>query len=512
MNGKIRFWLPSIADIIFLCPFLLLSLVSGNNLLNDADTGHHIRTGEYIIKNLTVPKYDIFSHIEPPLPWVAHEWLSEVVMALVHQFSGLTGVVVFFSFWIGAVYFLLFRFARSLRFDLLPAVAIVMLATASSQLHWLARPHIFSLVLTVVWYGLLNNYQYQDKDRLYVLPLLMLLWVNLHGAFIIGFALLGVYFIGNLAALISQDEAGRNTAGEKCKKLALVTVVSLLFSLVNPRGYSILLFPFTTLSNRFLLDNIIEYLPPNFHDPLPYKYLLLLTLGVVTASRKRLDAVEFILLLLFTYMSLYATRNIPLFAIIVTPIVLRHFQAMLYKSESKSAKMFREQSKNLEFTDAVAKGHLWPIFAIAGVCALGASGAITFTFDPAKKPVAAVEFLKREKLMGRMFSDDEFGDYVIYAAWPEYRVAFDGRFDMYGEIWVKQYLAVLRLQPGWENVIEKNNFAWIFCGAETPLSVVLMENQNWHVVYTDKVAQIFVKNIPMNRLLIDKYLNAKTQS
>src|SRR5712692_5193847 len=230
MNGKIRFWLPSIADVFFLCPFLLLSLASGNNLLNDADTGFHIRAGEYIIKTFTVPQYDIFSNVTPPLPWVAHEWLSEVVMAFVHQFSGLTGVVIFFSFWIGAVYFLLFKFAQSLKFDLILAAAIVLLATASSSLHWLARPHIFSLVLTVVWYGVLNNYQYREKDCLYLLPFLMLLWVNLHGAFILGFVLLGVYFAGNLTALLRGEELKRNAAREKCKKLVIVTGVSLLFS------------------------------------------------------------------------------------------------------------------------------------------------------------------------------------------------------------------------------------------------------------------------------------------
>ena len=90
MRGKIRlFLLPSLADIFFLCPFLILSLSSGNNLLNDLGTGFHIRAGEYIIHNFKIPKYDIFSFIAPPLPWVAHEWLSEVIMAVVHHISGL---------------------------------------------------------------------------------------------------------------------------------------------------------------------------------------------------------------------------------------------------------------------------------------------------------------------------------------------------------------------------------------------------------------------------------------
>src|SRR5438132_1852136 len=237
MKSKTRFWLPSFADLFFLYPFLFLSLSGGNDLLNDADTGYHIRTGDYIITNFSVPQYDIFSYITPPLPWIAHEWLSEVVMALVHRFSGFTGTVIFFSFLIGVVYFLLFKLFQSLHCNFVIAVFLVLLATVSSALHWLARPHIFSLVLTVVWYGILNTYQYTGKDRLYLLPFLMLLWVNLHAGFILGFVLLGVYLTGNITAIVFSDEANRNRAQETCKKLAIFTAVCLIVSLANPRGY-----------------------------------------------------------------------------------------------------------------------------------------------------------------------------------------------------------------------------------------------------------------------------------
>jgi hypothetical protein len=94
MNEQIRFYLPSFADIIFVCLFLTLVFSGGHNLLNDGDTGWHIRAGEYIIDNVHVPRHDMFSHISPSLPWFAHEWLSEVIMARVHGLSGLTGVVI----------------------------------------------------------------------------------------------------------------------------------------------------------------------------------------------------------------------------------------------------------------------------------------------------------------------------------------------------------------------------------------------------------------------------------
>src|SRR5437870_12269285 len=133
ING--RFWLPSFADTFFCCVFLRLTLSSDSWLLGDADTGFHVRTGEYILTNFTIPTHDIFSYITPPLPWIAHEWLSEVIMALVHKFTGLTGLVIFFSLLIGLTYFVLFRFAQSLKCDFLITALIVLLATASSSIH-----------------------------------------------------------------------------------------------------------------------------------------------------------------------------------------------------------------------------------------------------------------------------------------------------------------------------------------------------------------------------------------
>ena len=94
VTGALR---PSIADAIFLALFLYICLFVGQGLLIDADTGHHIRAGEYILNTHSVPKADIFSFITPPLPWTNHGWLSEVIMALVHRKFGLTGIVIFFA-------------------------------------------------------------------------------------------------------------------------------------------------------------------------------------------------------------------------------------------------------------------------------------------------------------------------------------------------------------------------------------------------------------------------------
>ena len=504
-----RFFLPSIAGSLFLGLFLTLSLFTGRALLRDADTGYHIRAGDFILETFSVPREDIFSFLSPPPPWTAHEWLSEIIMALVHKVSGLTGLVIFFSFVIAIVYYLQFKALRRLKTNIVLDLLIILLVVAASQLHWLARPHIFSLLIFVIWYYLLDRYQYEDKNYLYVLPPIMLLWVNLHGGFIVGFILVGIYLIGNLVEMIISQGTQRQGWKEKSVALSVTIVACLFVSLINPYGYDILLFPFRLISDKFIMDSVLEFKSPNFHEFMPFRYLLFLTIAILAVSKTRLNIIELLLLLLFTHMALYSARYITIFAIIAAPILVKQAESILSTISGSMSDSFKKRANNIAVIDASARGNIWPIAGVVATCIFAANGTIGYQFDEGKKPVAAVEFVKREDLKGNMFNNDEFGDYMIYAAWPKYKVFIDGRSDMYGAGRIKEYFKVARMQPGWEKVIEKYNINWILYNADSPLSAFLAERKDWRLIYADKVATIFVKHISANQPLINKFPNVK---
>jgi hypothetical protein len=505
------FLIPSLADIMFVSLFLLLSFFINKGLLNDCDTGYHIRAGEYIIDTLSIPKHDIFSFISPPLPWTAHEWLSEVIMAAIHRAAGLTGIVIFFSFMISLVYYLMFRIIRAYNGNILAASFITLLVLVTSQMHWLARPHIFSLVLMVVWYCLLDKYQYQHEDYLYLLAPMMLLWVNLHGGFLAGFILIGIYLVGNFVMFITSEDSKRDLHREKARKLGLLTVVCLLVCLINPYTYHILLFPFKLTSNKFLMDHVSEFLSPNFHiaSIIFFEFFMLLALTLFALSRIRLNIIEITMVILFTHMSLYSVRYIPLFAIIIAPVLVRQAEHILKRADGKFAGFLRKRSSNISTIDASARGCLWPIFAVVLVVFAAAKGKTEHNFNEKAKPVAAVEFLKKETLHGNMFDNDEFGDYIIYAAWPQYKVFFDGRSDMYGTDIFKEYYKIIYFKQGWEKTIEKYDITWIIYNANSVFSRFLLQNDDWKLIYADRVANIFLKDIPENQSLIEKYSNVE---
>lgn len=501
------FLLPSIGDFLFLAIFLLLCLYAGKNLLNDGDTGYHIRAGEYILTTLSVPSYDMFSYLSPPLPWTAHEWLSEVIMALIHNAYGLTGVVVFFAFLIALTSFLLFKTIHTGDNYLLVSLLVVVLATAASRLHWLARPHLFSLVLMVVWYYALDLYQYKGRNLLPFLPFIMLLWANLHGGFMGGFILLAAYFLGNCIDSCFKEGKDREESLGKAKAIFLTTTVCVAVTIVNPYGYHILLFPFQLTSSKELMDSVSEFISPNFHESNAtyFELLLLVFMVAIGTSKYRMNAIEVILVVIFTHMSLYSARYIPLFAIIAAPVLSRKLNALLHDSDSKLAGFLKRRSFNVSAIDSATIGYFWPLVSVVLAVSLMVMGRIDFKFNPDIKPVTAIEFLKKEKITGNMFNNDEFGDCLIYSLHPMYKVFIDGRLDMYGAERLKEYQKVTLFKQGWEKVIQKYNISWAIFGANTSLSRHLLIHKDWKLIYADKVTNIFVKNVPEHRHLIEKY-------
>lgn len=507
MKDRRRLFGPSIADIVFLGIFLFLASGGDGRLLGDADTGYHIRAGEFILDHREIPGADIFSFLTPPLPWTLHEWLAEVIMALVHRLGGITGVAILFSFLIALAGYLAFTLLLQQNANLIFSSVAALLVTLSTASNWLARPHIFTFVVFIIWYHLLNQYQYRERNYLYALPLIMVVWVNLHGGFILGLILLGIYFAGNLAQWSVAAPNERQRWFAKARRLGLILIACVLAALVNPYGYDTLLFPFRVVQDKFLMDSIAEYLSPNFHSSLvlPFELLLLTTIATFALSGAKLDVIELTLITLFGHMALFSSRHIPLFAFIAGPVVVKQAQLAFESLNGRFVAFLKRRMENLAAIDQSTVRFLWPVTGVVMVLILASRGAIQQDFDGKYVPTKAVAFIQQTAITGNMFNNDEFGDYIIYAAWPKYRVFIDGRTDMYGASRVKEYLTLTQAQDGWESLMEKYQITWVFQTPTAMLSRILLKRADWKLLYSDKVANIFVKSLPQNEDLIAKH-------
>jgi len=501
----IRYFLPSFAQMFFLVVFMGIYISGADSILKDGDTGYHIRAGEIIIREMAVPRHDPFSFISPTLPWTAHEWLSEVVMAIVHNALGVQGIVFLFALLLATTHWLLFRWIRSSGRNILVDLLIFVLVLLSSRIHWLARPHAFSLFLIVLLYQILILHQEDRGNYLYVIPPMMLLWVNLHGGFIAGFLFLGIFLTGYIVRFFTEEKEERSFSAKKGRQLLMICGVSVLAACVNPYGVHAFLFPFHLVSETYLMDHVQEFLSPNFHGFSPYRYLLLFLIGMLGLSKTRLALTELMLVLLFTSMSLYSMRYIPLCAIVYAPILSRHGDILFGQLKGKVARCLRARAEVYERIDARAKGYATLIVVMAVFMALSTTGKVYARFPEKTAPMAAIEFLRNNPIRGNMFNNDEIGDYVIYELYPQYKVFVDGRSDMYGTPIMKEYMKVVAIDRGWKDILSKYDINYIFFYTDSVLVRHLLTDTAWRCIYSDNVASIFLRNIPENAAAIARY-------
>src|SRR5690349_19894745 len=185
--GWIHLALPPVTDLIFIIVLLSLSFsVLSARLLGDAGIGWHIRNGELMLRTHMVTRTDPFSYSMSGRSWLAWEWLYDATIGAVHQSLGLNGVVFFTAIVIALTFALTFRILLTHGSLLQISLVLLLLAMGASMIHFLARPHVLSLVFTVLWFQLLDSAEVapENRRRLIWLPLLMLLWVNLHGGFL----------------------------------------------------------------------------------------------------------------------------------------------------------------------------------------------------------------------------------------------------------------------------------------------------------------------------------------
>jgi len=190
-------------------------------------------------------------------------------------------------------------------------------------------------------------------------------------------------------------------------------------------------------------------------------------------------------------------------------ILVKQTDAIVKQSDSKILAFLKRRAERIDSVDVLARGHLWLFTSVFLVIIFLMSGKIVHRFDEDAKPVAAVEFLRKEHIPGNMFNNDEFGDYMIYAAWPEYKVFFDGRSDMYGAERIKEYYKLTNIEPGWQDILKKYDINWVIYDDKSTLSQFLLQRDDWKLIYADKVANIFIKNKTENLVWIEKYRNIK---
>jgi hypothetical protein len=479
---------PGFTELMFIA-MLLSALASGGQMLSfDSDLGRHLTLGHYILDHRIIPTRDLLSQTLLNAPRPPYEWLSQVLFALADRLLGLDGVILLTANLIAITFALTFLFAN--RRSKLPffAFIITLLVAGASSLHWLPRPHIITFLLLTIWIEKLEQVRRQSPIRLYIFPLIMLLWANSHGGFIFGMLAWLAYIAGWLW------EKWHGKANDRVG-MALLTIglTSLVASVITPdlwHNWE------AVLGNRsaFILSRTVETMPPDLADPavLPFTFLLTLTIVLLLLNRKIVSASHFFLLAGLGYMSLLMARNIPLFAIVCAPI--------LAELGSASLKRLKKWDNIETRFGAFGKQSLWTLIPlIVLLWAVGyfanrnfSQAQAVFQFNPQVFPVHALNWLENNPQTGNMFNEFNWGGYILYRSWPQQRVFLDSQSDFYGEPLIREYNQVVTLGTGWEEILNKYNVNWVIMPREAPLVTALSAGGDWEIPYQDSTATILV--------------------
>lgn len=505
--------------ITFLAIFAMAARVS-----LDTDTWWHLRAGAWMTEHREILQADPFSYTRQGAEWKYPGWIIQIPMAWIYQTFGPGGLNV----WTAGMVTLAFVFIwKAMEGGPFLKAFVTVLAVTVTGVYWSARLYMVTFVLAAVFLWVFEDFRAGRKDRLWLLPLLMVLWANSHGGFLVGFMLWGIYGLeiglawlwgklrvarltrasaegnspneANLTDQISAQNTQygiRNTLQTPLPKMILLGLLLAVAVCLNPSGPVMLLYPFKTVTIQSLQDYIQEWQSPNFHllQVQPFAWMLLLILGAVGTSQKGLSLVDFLLVSMFGYLGLMAGRNVALFGLLAAVVLARHAAPAL---ERARIALGARGLARLDRVRSPLQG--WVNRILVGIVLL-AVVAKTFLVIPQAEndkalraflPLDAVAFLKETKPEGRLFNSYNWGAYLLWAL-PEYPVFVDGRTDLYNDEIISQWFQIVRAEEGWQETLARWEIHVILLEKSAPV-LSRLEGEGWQKLYEDDMAVVYAK-------------------
>jgi hypothetical protein len=442
----------------------------------DGDTNWHVAAGRWIIAHHTVPAVDPFSYTYAGHRWIAHEWLSEVMMAAAFLTAGWGGVVLLIGLAAGLAFALI---ADELRLWMGPIGQVIGLALcfACLQPFLYARPHILATPVLVFWTKRLLAARREGRAPSIGLTPLMALWANMHASFIFG---LGIIAPFALEALLAEKDRLRVV-----RDWGVFGVLAAAFALATPHGIAGVEFPFQVLGMK-VLPNILEWRGATFGEPTLFEGVLMITLFLGLWRGLRVPPLRLLLVVGLTHMALQHVRQQAVLAALAPLLLAEPFGRALNP---------RRAGPRIAPIPGWTPPWRAPSVPIAILIALGALGVVTARLsmplvrrDNPNVPVTAMAHVPPQLLSQPVLNEYAFGGYLIFKGVKPY---IDGRADMYGDAWVSEYLAIVGgQQPDVDRAFKRWDIRWTILAPKDALVRQLDARPGWKRLYSDPFAVV----------------------
>jgi hypothetical protein len=473
----------------FSFPVLLGAVLVGANfeieklLRLDPDSWWHIKYGEAILNTGHWPTADTWSFTAHGMPSMAYEWGGEIITALAYRLGGLRGLDVLLITLTSVATLLIYYFAWLRCRNSKAAFVGTLLVLPAAAMCFTLRPQMLGYCFLIITLICLERFRQGHRNVLWALPPMFLLWVNIHGSFVLGFLAMGIYWVSGLTEFSCGGLYAQSwTLGDRIR-LELAALLCVLMLPITPYGTRLATVPVTyAFSLPGNMAYIQEWLPLNL-GLWEAKLLLILLLAFIIALiayRPRYRLEEIALFFLVAYLTFVHTRFTIIYAIIFAPLAAAILARWMPAYDARIDK-----------------------FAINGFLILAALAAFAW-YLPSRAtlqkqiardfPVQAVGYLKQHPIPGRMFNEYFFGGYLVWKLAPEHKIFIDGRGNVYEPNGVfSDYMDIMDLKPNALALLESYRINSCLIRRNSPLATLLAATPNWKRGYEDKLSVIFIR-------------------
>jgi hypothetical protein len=498
------------------------------------DLWWHLKAGRLILELGAVPRTDPFSFTAYGQPWTYHSWLAGLAFTLVHQVAGTTGLVLLRSLLMALSLMLAWVAARRRGVDAGLTSVLVLAACLQLKVRALARPYLFSFVLFMLfvlilqecsarplwrvrrrlrrarrklpWLAMEDSYLWGSGGRLLALPLLTVLWANLHAGFVSGLLLIGAFGVGEMMEILTRSGVrgwGRglfkDAVGARFRAMLVAGVLCLAASVITPMGPATLLYPFRLLHGVKLVKRIQEWQPTPMGGAFAV-FWALVALGVLVLVRslyfslrargRRVPVAQIVTDVLlvggFVVLAAQAARHMAWYLLLVPSVLGRHLEV----SRRLLPGAGREDSGQGRLLFALVA---YLLAFVVGALPLLRGGLPQLGASEWRLPVGACDYVEAQGLTCRPYNSYEWGGYLIWRFWPQMHVFVDGRSLLYGDNIIGEAIRVEDGEPGWEEVLEARDVEMLMVRYRKKDSVHLFGDGRWRCVYWDDVAVVALR-------------------
>lgn len=468
------------------------------------DLGRHLKMGEIILQSHQVPKTNLFSYTYPDFPFINHHWLSEVVFYLIFRMSGPNGLLIFATLTVLFVFSLIY-FSALKKDNVFPITIASIFYLGILFERTDLRPEIFSFLFLSVFIVILYKYREGFTKWIFLLPLIEIIWVNMHIYFFMGLIIVGLFLLDFI--IKNRKDLSHSYTGV----LVFIFISTLIAALINPNGFDGAIYPLKVFGNYgyAIEENQNVYFLWLYSQKTTILFFaasvfLLFSSLILTVKKTKL--IDWLLCLFFTFFGVSMIRNFPLF-VFGTFIPFVGSLTLIFE---KLEQGFRKKIRVYFFIAKTAAFLI--IFIILFWQTMQIATAKKNGFGLTAGAGKGVDFFLKNNLKGPIFNNFDIGSYLDFRFYPKEKVFVDGRPEAYPVSFFKEvYIPMQENEKTFDFFTQKYNFNVIFFNYtdQTPWAKSfikqIVHNKNWQLVYFDDYVVIFVKNNNQNKEIIDRF-------